>query len=106
MSAGERFATPIDLEIAREKAASLGRVGERLEASLARLAELARQFAAAADERERAHLARRYAEERSRAVQLRYYLVVQREAIGLRRHAEVDRVYPLPPPHPGDRREG
>jgi hypothetical protein len=29
---------------------------------------------------------------------LRYYLVVQREAMGLRRHADVDRVYPIPPP--------
>lgn len=102
MSVGERFPMPIDLEIAREKAASLGRVGERLEASLARLAELAQRFAGATDEGERSLLARCYAEERSRAAKLRYYLVVQREAIGLRRHAEVDRVYPLPPPHPGD----
>jgi hypothetical protein len=94
-----RVLLPVEVEIAREKAASLGRVGERLEASLARLAELRRRIELARPE-VRPQLARRYAEERSLAATLRYYLVVQREAIGLRRHADVDRAYPLPPAIP------
>jgi hypothetical protein len=94
-----RLLLPVDVEIAREKAASLGRVGERLEASLARLAELRRRIELAPPE-VRPKLARRYAEERSLAATLRYYLVVQREAMGLRRHADVDRAYPLPPAIP------
>ncbi|HWP35774.1 MAG TPA: hypothetical protein VNM66_09270 [Thermodesulfobacteriota bacterium] len=100
MGSGPRVVLPVELEILREKAASLGRVGERLEASLARLAELGRRFAAAREETERAWLAERYREEWARAARLRYYLIVQREAIGFRRHADVDRVYPLPPPRP------
>lgn len=103
MSAGQRFVMPVDLEILREKASALGRVGERLSASLVRLSELAWRLAEAPDEEERSRLARRYAEERARAAELRYYLVVQREAIGLRRHGDVDRAYPLPPPLPAPR---
>lgn len=100
MSTGGRFLVPVDLEIAREKASALGRAGERLSASLARLSELARRLDGAAEDEERSGLARRYAEERARAAKLRYDLVVQREAIGLRRHADVDRAYPLPPARP------
>ena len=103
MSAGQRFIMPVDLEILREKGSALGRVGERLSASLARLSELARRLAETPGEEERSRLARRYAQERARAAELRYYLVVQREAIGLRRHAEVDRAYPLPPALPAPR---
>ena len=41
-------------EIAREKAATLGRAGDRLEAALAEVAEIARAWPAAEDARARA----------------------------------------------------
>lgn len=96
---GSRFQLPVEVEILKEKAGALGRVGERLDGSLARLADLASRIAEA-DPDDRAGLVGEYRAERARARQLRYYLVVQREAMGLRRHADVDRVYPLPPDIP------
>lgn len=91
-----KIVLPVEVEILKEKAGALGRVGERLDGSLARLAELQARIARAGRD-ERAALIAAYRAERARAVELRYYLVVQREALGLRRHAHVDRAYPLPP---------
>lgn len=91
------FELPVEVEIMKEKASALGRVGERLDASLARLAILSARIAEA-DRHERHRLEAEYRAERARAAELRYYLVVQREALGVRRHADVDRAYPVPPP--------
>lgn len=96
---GSRAELPVEVEILKEKASALGRVGERLDGSLARLADLAARIAEAGPDA-RAALVDEYRAERARARELRYYLVVQREAMGLRRHADVDRAYPLPPDIP------
>ena len=73
--------SPLDHEIMGEKAASLGRAGERVEQTLRRLAE------GKADARER--LLRE-------AAQAVYAYFIQRELCGLRRHAEVIREYAIP----------
>lgn len=83
-------------EIAREKAAALGRAGERLQATLAEALALAARVAAA-DPAERATLVRDYDAARARVRAARFALVVQREAIGLRQHRIVDQHFPEPP---------
>ena len=84
-------------EIAREKAAALGRAGERLEATIEEAHRLATGLLAARDERERERLAPEYAAARRRVLEARLALVIQREAFGLRRHATVDQAFPEPP---------
>ncbi|HXG02092.1 MAG TPA: hypothetical protein VNO23_01585 [Candidatus Binatia bacterium] len=83
-------------EIAREKAATLGRAGERLQAALdeawALLARLEQ-----APPAERGGLLAAYRRARDRAVQARLTLIIQREAIGLRQHRIVDQQFPEPP---------
>ena len=73
----------ITREIAQEKAVTLGRAGERLEAALATLAALAAAYTSARDAAARAELARQT-------------LLIQREAVGLRHHRDVDAQFPRP----------
>ena len=87
----------IQAEIAREKAAALGRAGERLEAALEIVASLGRRLDVARDATERARLLGEYEDARARALHARLALVIQREAVGLRHHATVDAGYPEPP---------
>lgn len=84
-------------EIVAEKAATLGRAGERLEAALRVAAELhdALREAPDGDTRERAR--ERYRQGRARALEARRILIIQREAIGLRTHRLVDQQFPEPP---------
>ena len=84
-------------EILAEKAATLGRAGERLEAALAAAADIHRAVAEASGEA-RARLAADYEAARKKALNARRMLVIQREAIGLRNHRVVDQRYPEPPP--------
>ncbi len=92
----------VEEEIAREKAAALGRAGERLEQALREASGIAAVLAAT-PAAERAPLVAAYEEARRRAAEARLALVIQREALGLRRHAVVDECYPEPPewPRPG-----
>lgn len=90
--AGARLAR----EIAQEKAAALGRAGERLQAALDDAAALAARVHAAVDPMARAALVRDYDAARARARAARLALVVQREAIGLRHHRVVDQLFPEP----------
>jgi len=84
-------------EILAEKAATLGRAGERLEAAL-RLAVELHEAAGRAPEGSARELAReRYREARARALDARRTLIIQREAIGLRGHRLVDQQFPEPP---------
>jgi hypothetical protein len=84
-------------EIAGEKAAALGRAGERLEAALREAHEVAARLAnAPAAEQPLLRLA--YERARVRAQTARVALVIQREAIGLRQHRVVDQAFPEPPP--------
>lgn len=86
-----------EAEIAAEKAATLGRAGERLEQALreARTA-LARLDAADGADDRRPRLAD-YERARERAARERLILIIQREAVGLRQHRVVDQQFPEPP---------
>lgn len=85
-----------EAEIAREKAAALGRAGERLEGALADVDRAAERLRAASDPRARERLAREYDAALARAREARLALVIQREALGLRHHAVVDQAFPEP----------
>lgn len=87
----------LDKEIAAEKAAALGRAGERLELALAEVGVLAEAARRAKDPATRAGVLREYATARERAQRLRAALLIQREAVGLRHHAVVDQQFPEPP---------
>jgi hypothetical protein len=93
---GEGFRR-IEKEIAGEKAAALGRAGERLETMLGDVRVAAASLLAARDD-DRERLADAYASARRRALEARLALLIQREALGLRRHATVDQQFPEPPP--------
>ena len=73
----------LDHEIAAEKAAALGRAGERVERSLAELAA----FEGNADER---------VVVLKRATDAVYAYFIQRELCGMRRHQDVIREYQIP----------
>ena len=87
----------INAEIAQEKAAALGRAGERLEAALEHVTSLGRRLDAASDPAELARLLGEYESARVRAIHARLALVIQREALGLRHHRIVDQQFPESP---------
>jgi hypothetical protein len=86
----------IEVELQREKASALRRVGLRLDQLIAELAELEAKIASATGA-ERAKRVERHAALRREAEDQRWKMIVQREAMGLSRHEEVDRHYPVPP---------
>jgi hypothetical protein len=90
----------VERELAQEKAAALGRAGERLQAAADRLAAVARALGAATDPAARARLGAEYEAARAGVLQARLTLVIQREAVGLRRHRVLDELFPEPPPLP------
>lgn len=99
----ERLLQWTEAELREEAALSLGRVGRRLEASAARLHELAERWPQLTpDERQTAREEERIVRERFRY--LRWSLGVQREAMGLRLQEAVELAYPEPPPLPPDER--
>ena len=87
----------VEREIMGEKAAALGRAGERLERVLGEARAAAARLLAAKDHDDRVLRAHEYATSRARALEARLALLIQREALGLRRHATVDQQYPEPP---------
>jgi hypothetical protein len=87
----------IDQEIVGEKAATLGRAGERLEEALAELTRATAALDAAIEPAARQGLIADYEAARARATQARLLLLIQREAVGLRHHRIVDQQYPEPP---------
>src|SRR4051812_24471069 len=84
-------------EIAREKAAALGRAGERFEAALATLDAIAGAWRAASAARERERLTAEYEIAWRAADAARMALLIQREAVGLRDQRVVDQQFPRPP---------
>ena len=98
MDAREEALARTEQEIRAEKAATLGRAGERLEAALAAAAEIRRALESAADPSARNRLGADYDVARRRALDARRILIIQREAIGLRNHRLVDQQFPEPPP--------
>ena len=97
MSQREEALQRTEKEIIAEKAATLGRAGERLEAALALVAERRRAFEHAVDAATREWTLARYRQARSRALDARHTLIIQREAIGLRNHRIVDQQFSEPP---------
>ena len=87
----------INAEIAQEKAAALGRAGERLEEALAHVVTVGRRVDAASDPEEQARLLGEYESVRARALHARLALLIQREAMGLRHHRIVEQEFPEPP---------
>jgi hypothetical protein len=87
----------IEKEIAGEKAAALGRAGERLEQSLREVRDAAERLLSAGDADERERRMEEYRSARRRALAARLALLIQREALGLRRHVLVDQQFPEPP---------
>jgi hypothetical protein len=90
----------VESEIAQEKAAALGRAGERLEEALATLAALVQAFGGTNDETRRAELRAAYRAARAGVRTARLHLLIQREALGLRSHRVVDQQFPEPAPPP------
>ena len=84
-------------EIVAEKAATLGRAGERLEAALQLAAALYDAVRDPPDEETRERIREGYRQARARAIEARRILIIQREAIGLRNHRLVDQQFPEPP---------
>ena len=87
----------LEKEILGEKAAALGRAGERLEEALAITAELGHALDRETDPARRTTLLAEYEAARRRAASARLMLLIQREAIGLRHHRTVDQKFPEPP---------
>ena len=87
-------------EIAREKAAALGRAGERLEAALATVARTAAAWRTASEAAARECLGREYDAAWRAADAARLALLIQREAVGLRDQRVVDQQFPRPPRRP------
>ena len=90
----------INEEIVREKAAALGRAGERLEAALAALSAIGLAWRGAVEAAERERLARDYDAGWRVADAARLALLIQREAVGLRDQRVVDQQFPRPPRRP------
>ncbi|MGH7353175.1 MAG: hypothetical protein ACRELS_01170 [Candidatus Rokuibacteriota bacterium] len=84
-------------EIAGEKAATLGRAGERLEAALREVAVVRARVMTANGRQECERLAKEHERARQAALVARRTLLIQREALGLRHHRVVDQLYPEPP---------
>jgi hypothetical protein len=87
----------VERELLAEKAAALGRAGERLDEALAEVARLAVALDAAAEPAARERLGRDYEQAWLRAARARLALVIQREAVGLRHHHLVEQQFPEPP---------
>jgi hypothetical protein len=87
----------LEREIVQEKAAALGRAGERLESALASARALGEALDTEQEPGRRAALLREYETVRRQAATARLMLLIQREAIGLRHHRDVDRQFPEPP---------
>ena len=97
MSQREEALQRTEKEILAEKAATLGRAGERLAAALALAARLLVAVERAGDGPAREIALADYREARARALDARHTLIIQREAIGLRNHRILDQQFPEPP---------
>lgn len=87
--------TSLELEIASEIAAALGRTEESLLVALVEL-EVAGRALDRATPSERAARVATFNEKRAAALKRRWHLQVHREAIGLRNNAMLATTYPIP----------
>jgi len=86
----------LEAELSRERAATLGRLGRKLETALQRCEELAARLDASpptTDAERTRELLRKAVRD---AEELRWMFCVQRESMGLTDHGWVYRLYPLP----------
>lgn len=103
LPAAARGVAALEREIASEIAYSLGRAAKKVEVSIARArATRTALDAAQLDAREKEVLVQRFEEERRLAERHLRDLMIQREALGFRRHADLYRLYPLPPRLPSE----
>lgn len=86
----------IELEIAQEMAASLGRAAEKVDVALLELELLGRAIDEAPSVSVRAERVAAFNAKREVAAKALWELRVHREAIGLRRNEELARTYPIP----------
>jgi hypothetical protein len=84
----DRFFEEVRHELARERAAALGRAGRRVEEARDACLALARRPEVTADA---------YRAALATFDEARWEFCVQREALGLYDHTWVDRIYPPPP---------
>jgi hypothetical protein len=96
--------TPIqaELDIMKEKAEALGRVGGRLDESLRGMKILEKRIQMLEREGQRGRVAvntliGEFNQVRQRALRYLHYLIIQREAMGFRRHTHVTAMYQIPP---------
>jgi hypothetical protein len=85
---------PIEQELAAEKAATLGRAGDRFAAALAALARLDEEIAREGPDAARA---RKRRDLHAEAAERLWFLIVQREAVGLGHHDGIYQLYRVPP---------
>ncbi|HYH95082.1 hypothetical protein [Hyalangium sp.] len=97
-SSSSSIGTPlaVEVEIRREKASALRRVGDKLETLIAQLVKLQGELSTLSGW-QRAKKAEEYQKLWADADYQRWCLVIQRESLGLFHHAEVDLMYPIPP---------
>jgi hypothetical protein len=98
--------TSVEREIRRAQAEALGRVGERLQALLDRVAAMDRRLDALQAALDRGAgpdpppFIRAEVDARNRvrdqAARVRHDLIIQREALGMARHGAVEHCYPVP----------
>jgi len=92
--------TLAELDIIKEKAETLGRIGAKLDESLRKLRALQDHIKIMEKEgkgqAEVSNLITEFNEAREEAFQYLHYLIIQREAMGFRRHANVQRMYKIP----------
>lgn len=86
----------LELEMRQEMAAALGRIGRTLTESIETMLSIQSQLATQSGAGNEAVLGE-YREARKKAQLYYWYLLVQREALGLRNHADVRRLYRIPP---------
>jgi hypothetical protein len=96
VGANSKDVLPIEQELAAERAATLGRAGERFEAALRALADLDAAIGRAGPELAGALAARR-PELRAEAAERLWFLIIQREVLGMGHHESVLQQYRVPP---------
>lgn len=85
-----------EVELRKERATALSRIGSKLEAELNKMRTIEAQVAGLPPGPLRQQRINEHAEARKKAEEFRHYLIVQREALGLINHQVVEEIYPIP----------
>ncbi|MGZ3424553.1 MAG: hypothetical protein ACXWUG_21400 [Polyangiales bacterium] len=87
----------LEMEIAQEMAAALGRAGEKVDIAIVELEALGRACDAAVEPEGRSRAVAAFNAKREHAEKVLWELRVHREALGIRNHAQLARFYVIPP---------